>query len=133
MDGITDMIAKKRELCLNATMVRVTICVIGMLLFPSSAYALTCNQWYDTMGGFMSESKQIKGVLKSIDNDAAATCTYSRGTQIPIMQRNLKVIRSFYGCKGQTGRAAKETGFSLQRTLKKLATETASKCAAAGM
>jgi hypothetical protein len=114
-------------------MKHVIACLFGFLLFSSSAYALTCNQWYDTMGGFIAESKQIKGVLNSIENDAAATCTYSRQTQIPIMLRNLKVIRSFYSCQGSTGGAAKETGVSLQRTLKKLVNETAAKCAAAGM
>jgi hypothetical protein len=107
--------------------------MLGFLLFSSSAHALTCNQWYDTMGSFISESKKIKGVLNSIKDDAAATCTYSRQTRIPIMQRDLKVIRSFYGCNGQTGKAAKETSVSLQRVLKKLVNDTASKCAAAGM
>jgi hypothetical protein len=114
-------------------MKHVIACLFGFLLFSSSAYALTCNQWYDTMGGFISESKKIKGVLNSIKDDAAATCTYNRQTQIPIMLRNLKVIRSFYGCSGQTGKAAKETGADLQRILKKLVNDTASKCAAAGM
>ena len=84
------------------------------------------------MSGFISEGKQIKEALSSIENDAAATCTYNRQTRIPIMLRNLKLIRSFYRCKGPTGTSAKETGFSIQRVLKKLVNDTASKCAAVG-
>jgi predicted DNA-binding protein (UPF0251 family) len=114
-------------------MKRAIVCLFGFLLFPSPAYALSCNQWYDTMDSFISESKQINGVLKSIKDDAPARCTYNRETRIPIMQRNLKVIRLFYGCNGQTGAAAKQTGVSIQRMLKRIVNDTSSKCAAAGM
>ena len=126
-------IAKKRDFCLDSNMKHVIACLFGFLLFSSSAYALTCNQWYDTMDGFIAESKQIKEGLSSIEKDAAATCTYSRQTQIPIMQRNLKVIQSFFPCQGPTGKAAKQTGIGIRRILKKLVDDTASKCAAAGM
>lgn len=104
-----------------------------MLLFPSTAYALSCNQWYDTMSAFIAESEKMNAALGPISKDAAATCTYSRKTKLPTMQRNLKVIRGFYSCQGETGRAAKQTGASLGRLLKKLANETATKCAEAGM
>jgi hypothetical protein len=114
-------------------MKRAIICLFGFLVFPSSAYALSCNQWYATMDSFISESKQINGVLKSIKDDVPATCTYSRETRIPIMQRNLKVIRSFYGCEGQTGLAAQSTGASLKRLLKKVRIDTNFKCADVGM
>jgi hypothetical protein len=112
---------------------RAIVCICGYLLFTSSAHALTCNEWYETMSGFIAESKQMNGALSAIEKDAAATCAYSRKTKIPVMQRNLKVIRSFYTCQGQTGKAAKQTGASLQRLLKKLANETATKCASVGM
>jgi hypothetical protein len=114
-------------------MVRITICVIGLLLFPSSAYALTCDQWYDTMGGFLAEGKKIQAELKSLEKDAAAACTFSRNTQIPIMRRNLQMIENFYPCAAPTGPAARETAASIRHVLQKLANGTASKCAAAGM
>ncbi|HUQ37642.1 MAG TPA: hypothetical protein VM144_14820 [Aestuariivirga sp.] len=132
-DGLTDIIAKKREFCSNADMVRVIICVMGILLFPSSAYALTCNQWYDTMGGFIAEGKKIQAELKSLEKDAAAACTFSRNTQIPIMRRNLQMIRNFYPCGAPTGVAARETAASIRHVLQKLVNDTASKCLAAGM
>ena len=128
-----DKIAKKREFCSNANMVRVTICVIGLLLFPSSAYALTCDQWYDTMSGFVAEGKKIQAELKSVEKDAAATCTFSRKTQIPIMRRNLQMIQNFYPCGAPTGSAARETAASLGHVLQKLVNDTAAKCTAAGM
>jgi hypothetical protein len=114
-------------------MVRVTICVIGFLLFPSSAYALTCDQWYDTMSGFIAEGKKIQAELKSLESDTAAACTFSRNTQIPVMQRNLQMIQNFYPCGAPTGLAARETAASIRNVLQKLAIDTASKCAAAGM
>jgi hypothetical protein len=133
MDGLTDMIAKKREFCSNAYMVRVTICVIGLLLFPSSAYALTCNQWYDTMSGFIAEGKKIQAEVKSLENDPAAACTFSRNTQIPIMQRNLQIIQEFVPCAAPTGPTARETAIGIRHVLQKLADDTAAKCSAAGM
>jgi hypothetical protein len=133
MDDLMDMIAKKHEFCSNANMVRITICVIGLLLFPSSAYALTCDQWYDTMGGFVAEGKKIQAELKSLEKDPAAACTFSRNTQIPIMRRNLRMIQNFYPCAAPTGPAARETAASIRHVLQKLANDTASKCAAAGM
>ncbi len=122
-----------RDFCLDSKMNRAIVCICGYLLFTSSAHALACNEWYDTMSGFIAESKQMNGALSAIEKDAAATCTYSRKTKIPVMLRNLKVIRSFYTCQGQTGKVAKQTGASLQRLLKKLANETATKCASVGM
>jgi hypothetical protein len=133
MDDLMDMIAKKHKFCSNANMVRIAICVIGLLLFPSSAYALTCDQWYDTMGVFVAEGKKIQAELKSLENDPAAACTFSRNTQIPIMQRNLRMIQNFYPCAEPTGPAARETAASIRHVLQKLANDTASKCAAAGM
>jgi hypothetical protein len=114
-------------------MKRLIACLIGFLLFSSSANALSCNQWYDTMSGFISEGKQIKKALSAIENDPAATCAFSRKTQIPVMQRNLKMIQNFYPCGGQTGQAARETATSIRHVLNKLVFDTASKCAAAGM
>jgi hypothetical protein len=114
-------------------MVRVVICVIGILLFPSSAYALTCNQWYDTMSGFIADGKKIQAELKSLENNPAAACTFSRNTQIPIMQRNLQMIENFYPCGAPTGQAARETAVSIRHVLQKLVNDTASKCTAAGL
>ncbi|MEP7172718.1 MAG: hypothetical protein ABI705_04420 [Aestuariivirga sp.] len=126
------MIAKKRKFCSNANMVRITICVIGLLLFPSSAYALTCDQWYETMSGFIEEGKKIQAELKSLEKDPVAICTFRRNTQIPILQRNFKMIQNFYPCAAPTGLAARETGASIRHVLRKLVNDTASKCAAAG-
>jgi hypothetical protein len=133
MDGLTDMIAKKHEFCSNTNMVRITICVIGLLLFPSSAYALTCDQWYDTIGGFITEGKKIQAELKSLEKDPAAACTFSRNTRIPTMQRNLQMIQNFYSCAAPTGPVARETAASIREILQKLVYDTSSKCAAAGM
>jgi hypothetical protein len=114
-------------------MVRITICVIGLLLFPSSSYALTCNQWYDTMGSFITEGRKIQAELKSLENDAAAACTFSRNTQIPVMQRNLQMIQNFYPCGAPTGQAARDTAVNIRQVLQKLAIDTAAKYEAAGM
>ena len=132
-DGLMDKIAKKREFWFNAGMVRVTVCVIGFLLFPSSAYALTCDQWYDTMSGFIEEGRKIQAELDSLENDAAAACTFRRKTQIPIMRRNLRMIENFYPCGGPTGLAAWETAADIRNVLQSVVNDTASKCAAAGM
>jgi len=114
-------------------MVRVIICVIGFLLFPSSAYALTCDQWYDTMSGFIAEGRKIQEESKLLENDAAAACTFSRNTKIPTMQRNLKMIKNFYPCEAPTGQVARETAANIRQVLQKLVYDTASKCTAAGM
>jgi hypothetical protein len=133
MDGLTDMIAKKHEFCSNARMFRITIFLIGLFLIPSSAYALTCDQWYDTMGGFVAEGKKIQAKLKSLEKNSTAACTFSRNTQIPIMRRNLQMIENFYPCGAPTGLAARDTAASLRHVLRKLVNETASRCTAAGM
>ncbi|MBZ0259897.1 MAG: hypothetical protein K8F90_04785 [Hyphomicrobiales bacterium] len=114
-------------------MVRIIICVIGLLLFPSSSYALTCNQWYDTMSGFIEEGKQIQAKLKSLGKDPPAVCAFRRNTQIPIMRRNLLMIENFYPCAAPTGLAARDTAVSIRHVLQKLVNDTASQCAAAGM
>ena len=133
MDGLTDMIAKKREFCFNTNMVRVIICVVGLLLFPSSGYALTCDQWYDTMSGFIAEGKKIQAKVKSLENDPVAICAFRKNTQIPIVQRNFKMIQNFYPCAAPTGAAARETAAGIRHVLQKVVNDTASKCAAAGM
>jgi hypothetical protein len=85
------------------------------------------------MSGFIADGKKIQAELKSLENNPAAACTFSRNTQIPIMQRNLQMIENFYPCGAPTGQAARETAVSIRHVLQKLVNDTASKCTAAGL